>query len=225
MFRFKYSQSSLLPNLTIVSASEKTSAKSTLPAGLESANYTILITGIVTDNYDISANASQSVIVLNNNSVSISSFSSSILSAFNDNGDTDALYLSVNSVASTINVQNCSSAPNCTALNRQPCLSLPNTCGSCFSGFIGVVGASNTKCTNTTLTPLAGLGGFCEVDSDCLYQECTDGTCTAPSLKCPTNLEGSDCSGNGFCAFEDSVGNPLFNCTILDVRRLVVAYA
>jgi hypothetical protein len=49
-----YSQSSLLPNLTIVSASEKTSAKSTLPSGLESANYTILITGIVTDNFDIS---------------------------------------------------------------------------------------------------------------------------------------------------------------------------
>jgi hypothetical protein len=163
--------------------------------------------------------------VLVNSSISISSFTSSILSTYEADGNTDALYLSVNSVASTINVQNCSSAPNCTALNRQPCLSLPNTCGTCFSGYTGVVGASNTQCTNTNLTSRATIGEFCEIDSDCLYQECNAGICTAPLLQCPTNLVGSDCSGQGVCSYQDSVGNSLFNCTILDVRILFNRHA
>jgi hypothetical protein len=213
-----YSQSSLLPNLTIVSATEKTSAKSTLPLGLESTNYTILITGIVTDNFDISANASQNVIVIKNENVSIAEFAGSILSTYNADGDTDTLYLSVNSVSSIINAQNCSSAPNCTALNRQPCLSLPNTCGSCFSDYIGVVGDSNTLCSSTVKNVLGGIGEMCEEDGDCIYQQCTNSVCTAPSLQCPSNIDGADCSGNGICLFQDSVGTALSNCTILDVR-------
>jgi hypothetical protein len=61
-----------------VSASEKTFAKSTLPSGIEYANYTILITGIVTDNYDVTANASESVTVLKNETVTVVTFTGSI---------------------------------------------------------------------------------------------------------------------------------------------------
>jgi hypothetical protein len=86
----------MLAVLISTNTSEKTSAKSTLPSGLESANYTILITGIVIDNYEISANASQSVIVLKYVNVSVAAFTGSILSTYNSNGDTNALYLSVN---------------------------------------------------------------------------------------------------------------------------------
>jgi hypothetical protein len=164
------------------------------------------------------------VIVLKNENVSVAAFTGLILSTYNSDGDTDALYLSVNSAASIINTQNCSAAPNCTALNRQPCLAVPNTCGSCFNGYVGVVGDSNSYCTNITLNPLADIGEFCEEDGDCIYQQCTNSFCTAPSLQCHSNVDGADCSGNGICLFEDSVGAPLTNCTILDVRNNMMLY-
>ena len=35
------------------------------------------------------------------------------------------------------------------------------------------------------------VGSSCESDDDCLYGQCTNKTCTAPALLCPTNIPGA----------------------------------
>jgi hypothetical protein len=212
LYDFKYSQANTLSNLTIATRSSKTYTSSILPAGLESSDFYILVTGTVTDNFDLSANASASVLVTTANNISASNLAAGIGTSYAASGDE-----AVNAVASTLNVQNCSAVPNCSSLSRRPCLELPNTCGSCFEGFIGIVGPSNKRCVNSS-EPLGNVGEGCMADMDCLYDYCFNGTCAIPSLQCPSSLEDSVCSGNGLCYYFDSAGSLLSNCTIFDVR-------
>ena len=56
----------------------------------------------------------------------------------------------INNVAAVLGVVDCSGAPACGVLNRQGCIIVANTCGSCFDGFFGIVGPSNTPCRMVT---------------------------------------------------------------------------
>eukprot|EP01036_Dinobryon_divergens_P022213 gene22213-30453_t len=96
-----------------------------------------------------------------------------------------------------LNFVNCTAAPNCSHLNRFPCVDTINTCGSCKSiDYFGQVGDSNTPCY-----PIASKSRkSCLSAAQCLpSQECTNRTCLFPSQSCPNS-----CSGHGTCSFVDA---------------------
>ncbi|RYH16685.1 hypothetical protein EON65_29670, partial [archaeon] len=94
----------------------------------------------------------------------------------------------------------CSSSPSCASLNRQPCSTVQDTCGSCLQGFVGVLGDSNTVCINQQDTFALSLHGVCSVDSDCpILMRCSNlSTCIPQSKTCTL-----DCSGRGECIYKD----------------------
>lgn len=65
--------------------------------------------------------------------------------------------------SSSLNAANCTTAPDCEALNRDDCgangLREDNTCGECISGTIGVLGPHNSLCVDeATLDPSCSDG-------------------------------------------------------------------
>lgn len=49
----------------------------------------------------------------------------------------------------------CSGAPDCMALNREPCTTVRNTCGSCFRRHLGQEGFSNDPCFGEQILDIA----------------------------------------------------------------------
>lgn len=123
----------------------------------------------------------------------------------------------INIVGSSISAVDCSSAPDCTALNRKPCVSTANTCGMCLDGYIGKVGDFNVKCQSGTAKSKA-VGVKCASNDECLYNLCSSGVCAAPPKECPSAIAGSVCSGNGNCQYTDVANNPTKTCSELDVN-------
>eukprot|EP01036_Dinobryon_divergens_P024404 gene24404-32851_t len=108
-----------------------------------------------------------------------------------------------------LNFINCSAAPNCSALQRQPCSQTSNTCGSCENAnVIGQSGDSNTLCFRRTSSTRRQP---CLSTQQCFpQQECVLGVCQFPMQACPSN-----CSGHGSCTFVDvSSGLQLADCRI-----------
>ena len=130
-------------------------------------------------------------------------------------GDTDGIHKTINLISSVVGEKNCSSAPNCIALNRDECLVTTNTCSSCLAGYKGVTGDSNAKCVNESLST-GTAGSHCTDNDDCLYQHCDDGICTAPQQTCHTSVPGTVCSGHGTCVPVDFSGNAVKNCTLVN---------
>lgn len=66
--------------------------------------------------------------------------------------------------SSSLNAANCTTAPDCEALNRYECgandLREDNTCGECLEGTVGIMGPDNSQC----------------VDPASLDTSCSDGT-------------------------------------------------
>lgn len=118
-------------------------------------------------------------------------------------------------IAAVINTVNCSKAPNCLVLNRQPCSLVQFTCGVCLSGYIGQSGHANIPCivdpatsdrVNWSNSDTTGM--VCSTDSQCngdRWEGCVEGICAIRSKAC-----SNDCSDRGHCTFRST-----FNSSIL----------
>ena len=106
---------------------------------------------------------------------------------------------------------NCSMAPDCMSLNREPCSNIAHTCGTCFPGnFLGQAGDANTFCYNNTVNE-EGVE-HCFEDASCgQYRECLHHTCTRISKPCTVT-----CLLNGACAFRDDASRQLVDNCFLD---------
>ena len=226
-YAFSYSRASsnLVPPLTIRGLSASPYASSQLPEGLPSQNKSISIINRCCNQYSACSNTSAPVIVSVNATTNVLNLLASSLSSSLASGNVDATFNAINLVSSTISTVNCTAAPPsfCAARNRYPCLESgsPNECGSCLKGFKGAVGDGNFLCVNSSL-PIGGNGAKCTKGSDCLYNLCVSGSCTAPSRTCPTNVPGSPCSGHGTCLLEDLSGNVVSACTVVDTTCTAV---
>ena len=117
-----------------------------LPAGLPSRDGNVTVFARAVDVYLSEANASAVVNVVTNSSVNPATFLKGGITTALSSGNVDAVLGLISAVSSSISSTNCTHAPNCTALNRGPCLESPNTCGACNTGFLGVFGNGNARC-------------------------------------------------------------------------------
>ena len=217
-YSFAYTTSEVTPFLTLSTSSPKAYSLTTLPAGLDNLKNVLTVQGEVMDVFFASVAATATTTVYYNPAANISKITTDTLETAFLSSDVNLVYQTVNNVATTINIVNCSSAPNCLLLNRGFCVKTAGTCGSCFTGYNGIIGDSNTKCLNATSSPslAAAVGASCLSDSQCRYGLCTNNVCTAPKLLCPSSVVGTVCSGRGACTYSDPSGNTLPSCTVSD---------
>ncbi|CAM9131657.1 unnamed protein product, partial [Ectocarpus fasciculatus] len=122
-----------------------------LRRGLVSLNYSIVCEAHVSDIYGSTGVAGTHVQVFQSAQSWYTSDAIAILEtrlsesvASNDN---DALFQIIAGYSAVFNSANCSTAPNCTTLNRYPCDVVAGTCGLCVSGYeVGDDGYANTPC-------------------------------------------------------------------------------
>jgi hypothetical protein len=219
-YAFAYQVGAGISFLTISTFDLRAYVTSTLPAGIIEQNSQLTLQSQVLDVFDALATAISKVSVILDPKTDVSEILTSSLGNAFANGNIDLAYQTINNVATTINVGNCTSSPLCSILNRSKCLSTPHTCGSCLKGFQGVIGDSNMRCTNASAPPIPGtnyaVGASCESNSNCLYNICESKACAAPPLMCSTNVVGTICSEQGTCFYSDPSGNALKNCTIIN---------
>ena len=181
------------------------------PAGLEQSRFELSTRLRVFDSLDAERSLFQSVIVEEDLELTTERVQQFFSSAVNNaSGFADDIKQAAAISSAVINSVDCSNAPNCTALNRDPCSSVPVSCGPCFSDYIGQSGHHNSPCYSQASKGMTDrrLSGSmllsedvveCTVDSDCgefQWQECREGLCSLSLQRCP-----NDCSSHGDCKF------------------------
>jgi hypothetical protein len=201
------------PPLTIVDQSPLASVTTNFPPGLTSFGRRIMIQAVVTDVHSGESVLTTNITVYYDPNVDVTNYLNSHLQLAFAAHDSNAVFSTVNNVAMTVGLVNCSliSGGFCADLNRQNCYSTPQSCGSCLPGFVGIVGSSNALCfprdSNTTVQ--RGPGSACVNNSDCLYGACSPiAVCTVPTMSCPSSSWNETCSGHGVCQYLDIAGQP-----------------
>ena len=190
--------------LPIQPRSEDTYADSTLPAGSPKKNN--LVTVYVRAFNPLEASDLLSVTTtVTKIQATVTQFSDIVaeqLAEAADETDSKVVKKIVNVASSSMNNVNCSKAPNCTALNRGPCVKLADTCGKCLSSYVGEDGHDNSKCFSSSKRNVTNeVNSTCQADADCaLFQECDTSTsaCYFPPKTCKF-----DCSGVGNCTYKN----------------------
>jgi len=140
--------------------------------------------------------------------------------------DTNIINQVISAATQKLNAVNCSLSPNCTALSRQSCSLVTNTCGDCLPGFIGYQGSANSPCVVTDIPLLHNETKFLEDNSavfqlkslttcsenTCILGKCVNSVCVQYPKVCPNNCS----SPSGICIFEDANGLPLTSCSAND---------
>lgn len=190
----------------VKTASVANFAETLLGPGLASTNYVVYGQTQAIDIYGASATASSQVTVNPPASVAVLQglLASSLSAAFID-GDADVVSQVISSVASTLNVVDCTVPTPCSSLNRAACSTTPNTCGPCLSDYLGAYGPANSFCVLPTSA--FRVGDSCSANSKCASSLCVSGKCAVKQKEC-----ANSCSGHGTCSYLDASGNPTTNC-------------
>ncbi len=206
-------------------------------------NSTTNVSVQVFDSFDAASTSYTGVTVVSNKNLSISDLSADIgMIISNLGGGTNAVKTFTSVAISVLNRANCSSAPSCSVINRNPCLEVANTCGSCMEGYVGSYGAGNSYCLlqnassagerrrlmmlgdnegDSSLSPLLSYPSirsswsFCSKFSPCTnsYEACVRRKCMIRNKECP----GSACSNNGYCIYQNmNTKIHVKNCTVFD---------
>ena len=174
--------------------------------GQQSNDYKVTCVVVATDTFAASANASMQVAVFPMRlTSSLSTSLSASLAGAHASFSAFTVLQVVGSVATLANTVNCSSAKNCSALNRQVCSGTAHTCGPCLTNFVGVPGDANLACV-----PASDVraNSRCKSDLDCVFGSCNStGYCQLGSKSCP-----NDCYGHGSCSYLDSNKNNISDC-------------
>jgi hypothetical protein len=211
-YQFGFQSAVSLSNLVIVSRSELSYATSSLPAG------------------DVSrANAVDCSLRIFDSLGAFADRATTALVATPDNADQatqlvlDFLKNSVDSVqavktalavgSSVINAANCTAAPSCAPLNRQPCRKTSGQCGACLDGFLGDGGDRNTPCVAFTaqleqLATAKSCAFNCTGHGQCTFVSKVTGTtasaCTLADTDCDATCDCVDNYSGEFCEVDPS---------------------
>eukprot|EP00602_Paraphysomonas_sp_CaronLab_P011578 CAMPEP_0185041100 /NCGR_PEP_ID=MMETSP1103-20130426/39958_1 /TAXON_ID=36769 /ORGANISM="Paraphysomonas bandaiensis, Strain Caron Lab Isolate" /LENGTH=707 /DNA_ID=CAMNT_0027580691 /DNA_START=57 /DNA_END=2177 /DNA_ORIENTATION=- len=181
-------------------------------------SFEVITSVTVYDSLNANASSFRSLIVMQqSNDTDIFDAVSGLL----DSGSVSEGDLSV--ISGTLNEVNCSTAPNCTALNRGECFEYPHTCGVCLEGYVGEDGSDNSECvaedlfqtsirlrrldssSSVSCHPGCGVWEHCELDPSS-----GGGVCVRDSKECPDKT----CSGHGSCTYFTDKGATINNCFV-----------
>ncbi len=211
LFKFGFFANGLSQFLPITSYSEISYASSILPSGNVHNSNELSCAVWVLDSMGSNSSIGESVTVIPRSNLLISE------TILNDVLSTNSIYEAKSLIGiygSILNYANCSNAPNCSILNRDPCLKSDRTCGSCKSGYIGIAGDSNSLCVMVSDRRRLQEKSSCKSDKDCgLFHSCSAGSCIAVNQTCINS-----CSGHGRCSFKDvRTGLPIKSCNYFDL--------
>jgi len=205
--------------VTLKAKNEDSSVEAVLPRGhalTENASLTLDCFLEVYDKLGAYAIRSQRVVV-NASALNTSELDSlyDLLANETESNEEDAAIEEVRDVLVpvVVIVTNCSAAPACESLNRNPCSDVEHTCGACFAGnYLGEAGHANTFCYNNTISE-DGVD-HCFQDASCgSFRECVAYTCIRISQPC-----SATCLLNGECAYRnDTTGLAMDGCFVDDV--------
>ena len=211
----------------IQSRSETSYGVSKLPAGFADQDDSAIVTGVqVYDNLNAMSIQNQNVkcTTLHVSTIELATLIKNQIaqSGGNINARKQALAIS----GSTMNVVDCTAAPNCTSINRQRCMMKEHTCGECDIGYMAADGSGpdNSPCVSSSListmfnrTSSTIVATSCSTDSDCdSFASCDliTSQCKTEKKNCPAN-----CNGHGFCSYIDAnTDEQLFTCSQGDAK-------
>lgn len=202
--------------MVLQSISSKSHTSSTLPPGSSSPPQSILtVFARALDMFSADSTAVANPVVEKVN-VNARNLTDAFDNAITGNGDNNFVdtkkILAV--ITSVMNSVDCTALTiNCSAINREACGKVANTCGDCVSGYVGIVGPSDTKCwlaaqnadSQRRKLIFAGVGNSCSTAADCMGDindealVCRDNKCAEPVKYCIHN-----CSGRGICLSRDT---------------------
>jgi hypothetical protein len=213
------------------------SVSSQLGQGKAELAYVLTCIIYVSDIYSSTSTATHGVIVKPPASLNqVAAQTSQQLSDALTLGDANAVHALIGSATSYLNDVSCPNTTYCALLNRNPCLNVRSTCGSCLSGYLGRDGDSNVPCTSPSQKHnakrklsyamaidkkfialasnqnISAIGEPCTLDDDCLSGNCSSGVCVDTLKTCPSN-----CTGNGTCVFFNSRNYQVNSCLQNDV--------
>ena len=248
-FRYQVPTSSSMTTVSLYfqSRSSLSSAKTLLPLGYPSQNYSVAVLVTAYDVLLASATTSRSVNVYNvptsnsgspgSVSVNFTNVLTQLFDASTTANNVDQKLSAVNvvstsmtasTVSSTVDCSTKINATYCASLNRLPCSTTAHTCSSCLDDYVGQLGDANTLCVakvDQQQNKVSNVGDSCTQNQDCLFGICALSTvsstkiCQAPVKSCPM-YDGEECSGSdkGTCVY--STGSAA-TCTVLDTACTV----
>jgi hypothetical protein len=207
--------------LAVSSRLQLAAASTSLPRGPVQSNFSIESVLHVFDSLDASEVAIAQVFVgfadLSSNTTAVSQLLSNRITRAGQ--DTDGIKQAVLSTTVFANSCNCSSAPNCTNLNRRSCFSTTNTCGECIDSalYIGLSGPSNEPCVPVAAFLRQRQQSLCRTDDDCSldsqYCDVSSGYCQYNNKTC----DPACVADKGVCSFTSLVsGNSRTSCALMD---------
>ena len=217
LYTFRYSlQSTSATQLSLGLSSQRSYVNSFLPAGLDNSSGLVYCSVLVFDFFGATTQTSATAVVRGSGSgISNSTQLSAQLVLAGATGNLGTLMQTISTVSSDLAVSDCSSAPNCAALNRKSCDGTPHTCSGCLDGFTGALGASNTECHSELSVSPPSAGDFCSHHKDCAPLLCLDGLCLNVNKTCPS-ISVDECSGAGRCLFYDRATDLLLRECMVD---------
>lgn len=220
---FGFTSSASGTTQVLSASSEIAHTSSTLPAGPASSGFASNCTLQVLDSLSASVTVSEMVIV-SQGAETTTQRQQQVLALLEQSTSSTAVQdpaavTNLISVASAVlNSANCSAAPNCTHLHRQPCAAVSGQCGVCLTGYVGDNGDKSSSCHNFDASFNKSGSVDCVTDSNCLaYQFCDVATrkCLSPPKSCDRN-----CSQHGSCFYVSVItGAPVTSRCVVDDTR------
>lgn len=210
-YQFGYTSSSGV-DIILRSKSLSALAELKLPAGMESANFSVPTLVEVYDSLSGNSTARYTVQVTAAPVMTSTQLEDFVMSSFASSNDTDSIRQASALSSYLLNKVDCSLAPICSTLNRQSCFRTAQTCGPCLSNdFVGDDGDSNAACVSSTdigvssSFELKPCPANCSDHGTCFYTMIATGEavdkCFADDLSCTAKcLCEADYASSSICS-------------------------